>query len=73
VSSIVWDKDTNTDNPSFVTGSWDGMLRIYQINRNGTEVSKVWEFFVEHPIICIDINLDRVVFAGLASGDVIAV
>lgn len=49
------------------------MLRIYQINRNGTEVSKVWEFFVEHPIICIDINLDRVVFAGLASGDVIAV
>jgi len=70
VSAIIWDK--YKQEPSFITSSWDGYLRYYLIKSNG-DVDKAWQIFLQHPIICCDINENNIAFAGLASGDVVAV
>jgi hypothetical protein len=37
------------------------------------ELEKAWQIFLQHPILCCDINENNIAFAGLASGDVVAV
>lgn len=32
-----------------------------------------WHFFFKHPVICIDVSPDNVLFAGLVTGEVVAV
>lgn len=69
ISSIVW--DVYRSDPMFATSSWDGFVRIYAVS-NG-ELNKVWEAYLHHPVLCIDMNEHAIIFAGLASGDVLAV
>lgn len=38
----------------FATGSWDGLIRIYMVANN--DVSKVWDCFLHHPVLCVDFN-----------------
>jgi WD40 repeat protein len=70
VSCIIW--DLYREDPGFITSSWDGYLRYYMIKPNG-DVDKVWQIFLQHPVLCCDINENNVVFGGLATGDVVAV
>ncbi len=43
------------------------------VRRNSNEIDKVWEMFLQHPVLSVDMNENGIVFAGLASGDVVAV
>jgi WD40 repeat protein len=69
VSCIVW--DVNKSEPMFATGSWDGFIRLYIVTNN--DVNKVWDIFLHHPVLSLDFSADGIIFAGLASGDVVAV
>jgi WD40 repeat protein len=70
VSCIVWDSDKSE--PMFAAGSWDGFVRIYMVVNNA-ELNKVFDIFLQHPVLCVDFSENGIIFAGLASGDVLAV
>lgn len=73
VSSIVWDP-FNQD-PIFAASSWDGFVRLYMVTTSSStqEVTKVCEFFLHHPVLCVDFSNNGMLFAGLASGDVVVI
>lgn len=71
VSSIVWDTQRNSDY-MFAASSWDGLVRLYHIN-NQEEVNRVWQMFLGHPVLCVDFGDNGILYAGLASGDVLAI
>lgn len=68
VSCINWSQFSR--DPLFITGSWDGMVRIYSYS--GNEYTKVKEFYLDHPILAIDFADETIAVVGLASGDLIA-
>ena len=72
VSAIVWDR-FNRNETIFFAASWDGYVRMYCLNNNNSELAKGHEYFLEHPVLCMDINPNGCLFAGLASGDVVGV
>ena len=43
------------------------------LGNNNEDIVRIWEIFLEHPVFSIDISADGVVFAGIATGDVVAV
>lgn len=65
----MWDQNTSSE-PKFLAASWDGFVRFYGISHDqyGGKVSRLWEMFLQHPVLCADFNDDGIVFAGLASG-----
>jgi hypothetical protein len=46
---------------------------MYIVRGNNIDVDKVWSIFLNHPVLCVDINESGIIFAGLASGDVVAI
>ncbi len=72
VSSIVW--DVYNQDPIFAATSWDGFVRLYMISNNVSfELNKIFEVFLHHPVLCADFNDSGLLFAGLASGDVLVI
>ena len=77
VSSIIWDAASN--DPAFIASSWDGHVRYYLFKtgmgstNSSIEVEKAWSIFLQHPVLCCDITSDKMLFAGLATGDIAAV
>lgn len=75
VSQIVWDQNSSND-LKFLVASWDGFVRFYGIRNDqysGPKVERLWEMFLQHPVLCADFNEEGIVFAGLASGEIVAV
>jgi mRNA export factor len=72
VSSIVW--DGYSQDPIFAASSWDGFVRLYMVSNNSSaELNKVFEVFLHHPVLCADFSGSGLLFAGLASGDVLVI
>ena len=69
VSEIVWDRYKN--DPCFLTGGWDGFFRYYMVDNK--EVARLFEIFLEHPVLAIDVTDNNVGLAGLSSGHVAAI
>lgn len=69
VSEIVW--DTYNGGASFLTSSWDGMLRYYAIDGN-MDVHNIWMNSVGSPITACEIAPGNVAIAGMASGGIMA-
>ena len=70
VHQIVWNPYTN--DPSFFTVGWDGMLRFYMI-KDGRDVDRMFQIFLEQPVISVDVNSQSIAFVGLTSGHVAAI
>ena len=70
VSSILW--DPYHSDPAFFSSSWDGHVRYYVIKATSSsvQIESGWEIFLQHPVLCCDISPDKVMFAGLATGDI---
>ena len=71
VSQIIWNDYTN--DVAFFTASWDGIVRYYTLasgHNNSVEVRHSWQFFFQHPVLCIDNTPSNLLFAGLATGDI---
>jgi methyl coenzyme M reductase alpha subunit len=74
VQSTLWDPFDRTSR-TFLTGGWDGMARLYEIEGTHTtkRIEKRWDYFFYHPIISMDISSQRVLFVGLSTGQIGAV
>ena len=79
VSCLVWDSESgrNGQDLGFLAGSWDGVVRYYQVKLNSQgssgDVVKGWDIFLQHPVLSVDMNPDKIMFAGMATGDIAAV
>jgi WD40 repeat protein len=73
VSSILW--DPYHPDPAFFASSWDGYVRYYLVKggMSSVQIDLGWEIFLQHPVLCCDINPEKVMFAGLATGDIAAI
>jgi hypothetical protein len=74
VSCLIW--DPYKPDPAFFATSWDGFVRYYMVkqsNGGNIEVEKVWEMFLQQPVLCCDLNDSNILFAGLATGDIAAI
>lgn len=73
VSCLVW--DMYKSDPCFIAASWDGYVRYYIVkpSHSGVEIEKAWSMFLQHPVLCCDINENNILFAGLATGDIAAI
>lgn len=54
VSQIVWDRYNSE--PAFATASWDGFVRYYLVKSNNREVDRVFDTFLQQPVLTIDVN-----------------
>lgn len=50
-------------------------MRVYGVSSDnfGGKVNKLWDMFLQHPVLCLDYDHNGVAFAGLASGEIVAV
>lgn len=73
VSSIVW--DPYNQESVFAAASWDGFVRLYMVTTNTStpDLVKAYEFFLHHPVLCVDFSSNGMLLAGLASGEIVVI
>ena len=71
VSQILWNQYHGE--LAFFVASWDGTVRHYKLvmQGNSAEINLIQKSFFKHPVLSIDISSDNILFAGLATGEVV--
>ena len=69
IQCIEWDPSGKST--LFVTGSWDGSAKLWDINANSVILKATYSF--SDPVLSLAFSKEHIVYAGLASGHIYAI